>query len=933
MHFKLSGLHLMTSAQWDEALKSIPEDTTSLDLSDNNLGQISEPAFTQLIKAIPDGVTTVNLSGNSLGIIRAAIFVKNAVKSTINYDLQRNNIYNKQIKELFPHLKQSNIQNISLDDSLLSFDVKLQLLDIFQKNARTSPTGSSSDPGLDYFKQETEAALIEWVAAQKSNFSANINAIMPDGFTILHMACKRGYHLLMKRLVELSANAQSVIFNNGTTPLMLAVENEHLDIVRELLELNVSVDAARSSDGMTALHLAAKNGNLAILEELIEKKADIEERCHNGASPLFVAAQNGHNEIIIKLLRSGCDVFWHHATDPTKEDSRHVIYPIFAASQNGHTHTVKLLLDNEFTDYARDPDGYSSLHIAAEQGNLDLVNLLLEYKAKVNATTFDGITPIYVAAMNGHLSVVVQLIQAGANVNLSRADGLTPLAAAAENGHAEVVCELLKAKAIINTNVVIKSKNYTPLYMAIYNNHLRVAEILCSEIGHTLTLANTDLRATSIDKLLQFLSFISQETKVLDLSSTGLINKSYKELIQFFKAIPSWISTVYMSDDRVQDRECEGKSTLTPLILACKVGRTDLAQKFIEQGEEVNQKSVFGQEFPLLAAADEGHLDIVNLLISSGADLNLSEGSSRWFGDTAFHRAIVKGHLHVASRLLQAGGAALEPFTNFIYVNENTLKATFKLIDFVEDPNLKEAILEKILNKLDSHGYNALMTYASLGNPAFNLVVSAVGSLNNSLSQFKILSQGQGVDNVFVLCARNCPDYLPELLKLFHNLNSEHKEIILKQVEQAARFKLPAIQKLLATMHSNEAESSNTAICSSSFFQPGQNQACVPVVAETSSKQQNIISDKQSSTSYSSDDQSQSTSSSDIDSSSCSESSESSEHAPVAPVAPASTSSASKPRTSASSSPKFMFKPIDKSTQTNDKGKKKKRYIPDCSLM
>jgi ankyrin repeat protein len=48
---------------------------------------------------------------------------------------------------------------------------------------------------------------------------------------------------------------------------------------------------------MTPLYFAAYHGQLEIVKELIEHGADIDKPTHKGASPLFIAAREGHLEI------------------------------------------------------------------------------------------------------------------------------------------------------------------------------------------------------------------------------------------------------------------------------------------------------------------------------------------------------------------------------------------------------------------------------------------------------------------------------------------------------------------------------------------------------------------------------------------------------------------------------------------------------------
>ena len=71
---------------------------------------------------------------------------------------------------------------------------------------------------------------------------------------------------------------------------------------------------------------------------LLANKADVNASNHNGATPLYVAAQNGHTEVVKLLLANKADVNARHTDGRT---------PLWMAAQEGHTEVVKLLLANK----------------------------------------------------------------------------------------------------------------------------------------------------------------------------------------------------------------------------------------------------------------------------------------------------------------------------------------------------------------------------------------------------------------------------------------------------------------------------------------------------------------------------------------------------------------------------------------------------------
>ncbi len=64
-------------------------------------------------------------------------------------------------------------------------------------------------------------------------------------------------------------------------------------------------------DGATPLLIAAQDGHEAIVRALIELGADVNKATDNGVTPLFFAAQNGHTAIV-QILRDAVLVRMQH---------------------------------------------------------------------------------------------------------------------------------------------------------------------------------------------------------------------------------------------------------------------------------------------------------------------------------------------------------------------------------------------------------------------------------------------------------------------------------------------------------------------------------------------------------------------------------------------------------------------------------------------
>jgi predicted LPLAT superfamily acyltransferase len=107
--------------------------------------------------------------------------------------------------------------------------------------------------------------------------------------------------------------------------------------VRALVNSGADVNAARTDNGATAVFIAAQNGHLDVVRALIEAGADVNAaRTDNGCTPVFNAAENGHLEVVRVLVEAGADVNSARTTDG--------VTPVFMAAQNGHLEVVRVLV-------------------------------------------------------------------------------------------------------------------------------------------------------------------------------------------------------------------------------------------------------------------------------------------------------------------------------------------------------------------------------------------------------------------------------------------------------------------------------------------------------------------------------------------------------------------------------------------------------------
>jgi hypothetical protein len=88
-------------------------------------------------------------------------------------------------------------------------------------------------------------------------------------------------------------------------------------------------------------------------------------------------------------------------------------------------------------------------------------------------------------------------------------------------------------------------------------------------------------------------------------------------------------------------------SGATPLHYAAENGHIEIVRLLLQNGAEVNARSINGYT-PLHDAAENGHVDILHLLVENGVDLEAQSNN----GERALHWAAVNGHLPFIQELI-----------------------------------------------------------------------------------------------------------------------------------------------------------------------------------------------------------------------------------------------------------------------------------------
>lgn len=415
-----------------------------------------------------------------------------------------------------------------------------------------------------------------------------------------------------------------------------------LDVISNFDFLSTNVNAT-IPEGATPLFIAAQNGRADVAKILLDSKADVNLATQFGSTPLFMAARNGQLEIVTQLISRGANV---NATTRTGSTPLHV------AAQNGHAAIVRELTQANANVNATTQNGATPLLVAALDGRTEAVKQLLACKANVDAA-MDGATPLLASAGEGNIEILQELIRHGANVNATMNDGMTALTLAASKGHTKIVNELVKNGSNLNAKM---ADGTTPIFIAAASGHTEIVNTLVengADINSASSDGTTPIYMAACEGHLSVLKKLGARGANVNVprssGATPLIAAVSEGHVQIVRELIKLGANL----------DVTLKDGTTPLFMAAAAGHTDIAQELIALGANPNAASIDGTT-PLFKAVEEGFTKTVTALVKAGANVN----ATREDGATPIFIAASEGYTATVKELLSLGASINAETTN-----------------------------------------------------------------------------------------------------------------------------------------------------------------------------------------------------------------------------------------------------------------------------
>lgn len=311
--------------------------------------------------------------------------------------------------------------------------------------------------------------------ASDSALAAAVQAASKNDLTALMVLVSCGVQLKDALLHAARYNADkptiTTLINNGADAHLALSEAVDLNDDRLITNLLSSLDI----DPVVFLRHAAERGDLRTINSLLEAGVNPHAGCEDGnpLTPLFIAAGNGHKEIVSAIFTFTGDpgyrptMIYHAALEADDQTLRCLVEACSNEEQKFSDIACvlqKAIDDKDNGRFALErlmqikPGGVGGVLMKlVSDGDAQTLASLLKLGANANYSYINGWSLLHTAASKGEPELVKLLLDHGAALHQLTDTGASALSIAAGLGNKAVVSTLIKAKGCPDINSAISS--------------------------------------------------------------------------------------------------------------------------------------------------------------------------------------------------------------------------------------------------------------------------------------------------------------------------------------------------------------------------------------------------------------------------------------------------------------------------------------------
>ena len=446
---------------------------------------------------------------------------------------------------------------------------------------------------------------------------------------------------LCTRVVESGANLGSGFgCCTGCTPLLYSLHKGQLTIAEYLVSQGASTASSTcelwSSRGFNAFHYAAVSGSVNLLRLLLEKAPSEIYISHDPIHPIHLAVLGCHAEcvqLMIDHVNQGMNALpyriFHYGDWNTNTGKGRTHFDQLGTLQEALGRIIDLQVRGDMLDWAwcstpgeAFPEVFSTakpIHIAAYKGFSHIVLLLLAHGASMNSEDRNLETPLHYAATNGQTAMVKLLLDSGANPNAVNSLLETPFLTAVDRGDVDSTRLLLKSGA----NFQLQNRyGQKALHLAARSGARDVFVFLMNATaGHDLDAEDIGGRSILYEAAqgsnvgMTFLLNLAPSAgayrpRMKNILNTVLEYRSTSEVRMLLRRFPTGLLP-----ELLNHRALNGG---TPLHLAAMLSKLDMINLLLDAGAQLELE---GSEYgtALMGPCATGRIAAVKLLVRRGA--------------------------------------------------------------------------------------------------------------------------------------------------------------------------------------------------------------------------------------------------------------------------------------------------------------------------